>query len=54
MNVYPNFPGFKGTDTSYEAAQAVSEHLGRLQAKTYAAIDRAGGPGRADSARNRR
>lgn len=42
---YPDFPGFKATDTSQEAAEAISEHLGRLQAMTFATVLNAGSNG---------
>lgn len=38
MTVYPNFPGHQATDTSQAAAEAIAEHLGRLQSMSFAAI----------------
>jgi hypothetical protein len=42
---YPVYPGFRPTDTSWEAAEAISEHVGRLQALARAAICKAGSTG---------
>lgn len=42
---YPDYPGYRPTDTSQEAAEAISEHLGRLQAMSFAAIRDAGSIG---------
>lgn len=45
MNVYPDYPGYQATDTSAEAAEAISEHLGRLQAMVLTAIAKRGSMG---------
>lgn len=42
MARYPDRPGHRNTDTSREAAEALSPHLGRLQALSNAAICAAG------------
>tara|TARA_B110001454_G_scaffold133413_1_gene124197 strand:- start:1854 stop:2162 length:309 start_codon:yes stop_codon:yes gene_type:complete len=42
MSIYPNYPGYQATDTSQAAAEAISGHLGRLQAMAYTAIHEAG------------
>jgi hypothetical protein len=39
---YPDFPGYKPTDTSRAAAKSISGHLGRLQVMSFAAIHLAG------------
>ncbi len=45
MSGYPDYPGHNDTDTSIEAAAALSEHLGPLQTRCHCAIRKAGGKG---------
>ena len=42
MSIYPDHAGFKATDTSQGAAEAITEHLGYLQALTHRVIIDAG------------